>query len=261
MASNSCWNIKRDSGVVIATLNRPEKLNAVNKDAFEELKALIDVLETDKTARALILTGAGDKAFCVGADLKERQGMNEKDILVRLEYVRALYMRLERLPIAVIAAINGMALGGGLELALACDLRIASENATVGLPEVDLGIIPGNGGTQRLSRIVGPAKAMEMILLARRITAAEAVQFGIVNVVVPTGQALAQAITWAVKIVEAGPIAIRQGKAAIRLGSERIIEDALSLEIELYKACLYSKDRQEGLKAFAEKRKPVYRGE
>lgn len=148
-----------------------------------------------------------------------------------------------------------------MELALACDLRVAAENATVGLPEVDLAIIPGNGGTQRLTRIVGLAKATELILLARRMTAAEGFNYGIVNAVVPQGQSLAHALSWANKMVEAGPIAIRQAKAALRLGSDRILEEGLGLEIELYKACLYSKDRLEGLKAFTEKRKPVYRGE
>ncbi len=260
MASTSLA-VRRDGGIVIATINRPDKMNALNKDYFDELKRLVDVLETDKTARALIITGAGEKAFCVGADLKERQGMNEKDVLVRLDFVRNLGLRLERIPVPVIAAINGSALGGGLELALTCDLRVAAENATLGLPEVDLGIIPGNGGTQRLARVVGLPKALELVLLAKRLTAAEALHIGLVNVVVPTGQALNQAMTWATKISEAGPIAIRQAKSAVRLGYERILEEGLSLEIELYKACLYSKDRLEGLKAFSEKRKAVYRGE
>lgn len=253
--------VKREGANVIATLNRPDKMNALNKDLLDDLKGLVDVLETDKTARTLIITGGGDKSFCVGADLKERNGMNEKDVLVRLEMVKNLFLRLERLPLPVIAAVNGVALGGGLELALACDLRIASENATLGLPEVDLGIIPGSGGTQRLPRLVGVAKAMELILMAKRLTAAEAMGLGLVNVVVPAGQALSQALTWATRMNEAAPIAIRQAKSAIRMGAQRIIEDGVNFEIEAYKTCLYSKDRLEGLKAFAEKRKPAYRGE
>jgi len=253
--------VRREAGVVIATINRPDKLNALSKDVLDELKRLVDVLETDKTARVLVLTGVGDKAFCVGADLKERQGMNEKDVLVRLEFVKALYQRLERLPIPVIAAINGTALGGGLEIALACDLRVCSENATLGAPEVDLAIIPGNGGTQRLARIVGLAKAMELILLARRLSASEALQYGIVNATVGAGGALTHAMNWANKICEAGPIAIKQAKLAIRTGLERTVAEGLAAEIDAYKACLYSKDRMEGLKAFAEKRKAIYRGE
>jgi len=260
MASTSLA-VRRDGGIVVATLNRPDKLNALNKDVFDELKRLVDVLETDKTVRALIMTGSGEKAFCVGADLKERQGMNEKDILVRLEFVRSLYLRLERLPVPTIAAINGSAMGGGLELALACDLRIASDNATLSFPEVDLAIIPGNGGTQRLSRVIGLAKTLEMVLLGKRLTANEAFGHGMVNMVVANGQAVVQAMSWAGKIAEAGPIAIRNAKNAIRVGYERSLEEGLSLEIDCYKACLYSKDRLEGLKAFSEKRKAVYRGE
>lgn len=177
----SSVEVVRQKSVVIATLNRPEKLNALNKEVFDDLERLVDVLETDSSARVLILTGSGDKAFCVGADLKERNGMNEKDILVRLDFVRRLYSKLENLPMPVIAAVNGMALGGGTELALACDLRIASDLAVFGLPEVDLAIIPGTGGTQRLPRLVGQAKALELVLMAKRIQAYEALKIGLVN--------------------------------------------------------------------------------
>lgn len=260
MASTSSLIIKREGGVLIATLNRPEKMNAINKDFLDDLKSLIDVLETDKTARAVVLTAAGDKAFCVGADLKERQGMNEKDILIRMDFVRTLYPRIERLGIPFIAAINGMALGGGLELALACDLRIAAETATMGFPEVDLAIIPGNGGTQRLPRIVGLSKALELILLAKRISAQEAFSLGLINAVAPQGQLMNLAMQWAGKVLEAGPLGIRMAKLAIRGGMERSFEHALQYEMECYKSVLYSKDRVEGLKAFAEKRKPVYGG-
>lgn len=253
--------IRRENNIVYATINRPDKMNALNKDVFDELKGLVDVLETDKVTRAMILTGSGDKAFCVGADLKERQGMNEKDIILRLDTVRVLYQRLEKLPFPVIAAINGSALGGGTELALACDLRVASENATFGLPEVDLAIIPGTGGTQRLPRLIGVAKATEMILLAKRLTAQEALQYGLVHATVPAGQSMSHAKMWAQEILEAGPIAIRQAKFAIQAGMELPLDKALALETDAYRPCLYSKDRVEGLKAFSEKRKAVYRGE
>ncbi len=253
--------VRRENNTVIAVLNRPDKHNALHKHVFDELKSLIDVLETDRTVRALILTGAGEKAFCVGADLKERAGMNDKDVLNRLQMVRHLYLRLERLGFPVIGAINGMALGGGLELALACDLRVASENAVMGFPEVELGVIPGNGGTQRLARLVGRARTMEMVLLSRRLSAQEASELGLIQAVVPVGQALQTAKLWATKIGDAGPIAIRQAKNAIRMGLEKGLEEGLALEIEAYAPCLHSKDRQEGLKAFQEKRKPVFVGE
>lgn len=249
----------REGLTLIATLNRPEKLNALNKELYEELKHLVDVLQTDKAVRVVVITGIGDKAFSVGADLKERHGMNEKDIVQRLEFVHTLFSRIERLPQVVIAAINGTALGGGLEMALACDLRIASENATLGLPEVGLAIIPGTGGTQRLSRVIGLAKALEFILCAKRISAKEALSLGLVNAVAPA--ALGEALTWALKISEAGPIALCQAKFAIRAGFDASLEEGLRMEKEAYKAVLHSKDRLEGLRAFSEKRKPVFRGE
>lgn len=260
MASNHVL-LKKEGSVLIVTLNRPDKMNALNKEVLEEFKKLLDVLETDRSSRAILLTATGEKAFCVGADLKERQGMNEKDVLLRLEMVRALYLRWERLPIPSIAAINGMALGGGLELALVCDLRIASSTATLGLPETELGIIPGNGGTQRLTRIIGLSRAMEMVLLAKKITAEQAKSWGILNQVVESSQLEKEALQWAKKIAEAGPVAIRQAKKSIQQGLEKNWEEALQWEVECYKPCLYSKDRLEGLKAFTEKRKPLYKGE
>lgn len=261
MASNDSLLIKREGGILVATLNRPEKMNAINKDFLDGLKSLLDVLETDKSIRVVILTASGEKAFCVGADLKERQGMNEKDILTRMDFVRLLYPRIEKLGIPFICAINGMALGGGLELALTCDLRVAAENATLGFPEVDLAIIPGNGGTQRLSRVVGLSKALELILLAKKLTAQEALQIGLVNHVAPVGQALPYALRLAGKMLEAGPKALRMAKMAIRGGIERNMEHGLQYELDCYKSVLYSKDRTEGLKAFAEKRKPLYTGD
>lgn len=251
---------RREGGIVVATLSRPGQLNALNKDLFDGIRDMLDVLGTDKTVRVIIFTGSGEKAFCVGADLKERQLMNEKDVLGRMEFVHKLSQRIESLPVPVIAAINGIALGGGLELALACDLRVAAENAQLGFPEVDLGIIPGNGGTQRLSRVVGMAKALELILLAKRITASEALALGIVHQVVPEGQSLSQAKAWALRLCESGPIALKQAKLAIRQGYGKSMDQGLQVEFEAYKPCLYSKDRLEGLKAFAEKRKPQYTG-
>lgn len=247
--------------MTFATLNRPGQLNAINKEILEALKSLVDVLETDRSVRVLVITGSGEKAFCVGADLKERQGMNEKDILLRMDSVHKLYLRIERLPIPVIAALNGLALGGGLELALTADLRIADAHATFGFPEVELGIIPGNGGTQRLTRIVGIAKALELILLSERVTATEAKACGLVQTVVEAGKLREGLDLWISKLLEVGPVALRQAKLAIRRGIDRSLEEGLAVEVEAYKDVLYSKDRFEGLRAFLEKRKPVYRGE
>jgi enoyl-CoA hydratase/carnithine racemase len=260
MASNNVL-LKREGPIVVVTLNRPDKMNALNKEILEEFKKLVDVLETDRTARVIVLTAAGEKAFCVGADLKERQGMNEKDVLHRLEMVRNLYLRWERLNIPSVAAINGIALGGGLELALVCDLRMAAEHVVMGLPETELAIIPGNGGTQRLTRTVGLSRAMEMVLLGRRLTAHEALNWGLINRSVVSAQLMKEAMAWATKIAEAGPIAIQQAKKAIQRGKEKTWEEALQWEVECYKPCLYSKDRLEGLRAFSEKRKPAYQGE
>jgi methylglutaconyl-CoA hydratase len=253
--------VKREDSMAIATLNRPDKLNAINRDLLEEFGAFLDVTETDKTVRCVIITAAGDKAFCVGADLKERQAMTEKDILQRFDQVHKLYTRLENLHVPVIAAINGAALGGGLELALACDFRILAKNAVVGLPEVSLAIIPGNGGTQRLTRVIGMSKAMELILMARRLSADEAFAAGIVSKAVPPGQALAEAKSWATTMGEMGPLALAAAKRAIRRGIELPMAKALELEAECYKTLLGSKDRKEGIVAFLDKRKPKYIGE
>ncbi len=260
MKSNSLL-VRREEGLVFATLNRPDKLNALNKEIFDDLGDLIDRLETDKTARVVILSGAGEKSFCVGADLKERQGMGEKDVLARFTQVRTLYTRMEKLGLPIIAAVDGICLGGGLELALACDLRIVGAGSQLGFPEVDLAIIPGNGGTQRLSRVVGMAKALELVLMGKRLTAAEAVGIGLIHQVVGANEALNEARRWADKLMQSGPLALRQAKYAIRAGMDRTLEQALVLETDAYKVCLQSKDRLEGLKAFVEKRKPVYIGE
>ncbi len=253
--------VRREEGLVFAALNRPDKLNALNKESFDELDALLARLETDKTARVLILSGSGEKSFCVGADLKERQGMGEKDVLARFAFVRGLYQRMERLGLPIIAAIDGICLGGGLELALACDFRIVGAASQLGFPEVDLAIIPGNGGTQRLPRTVGMAKALELVMMGRRLSPAEAVDIGLVHQVVPANEALNEARRWTDKLLLSGPVALRQAKYAIRSGMDRSLEQGLTLETDAYKLCLQSKDRLEGLKAFVEKRKPVYLGE
>ncbi len=253
--------VRRDGASITAILNRPDKLNAIHKDVFEELARLLDVLETDRSARSLILTGAGDKAFSVGADLKERLGMTEKSIVARMEMAKQLTLRIEKLPFPTIAAMNGMAMGAGLEFALACDLRVVAEGAQLGLVDVELAAMPSNGGSQRLPRLIGLPKALEMVLLGKRLGASEALAMGLVNAVVPASQVLPTAKAWVGRMLEMGPLALRQAKAAIRWGMGRPLEEGLAWEIECYRPLLPSKDRIEGLKAFNEKRKPVFRGE
>lgn len=257
----SSLGIERKRGIVVATLNRPDRLNALNKDVFDELNRMIDVVESDKTARVIILTGGGEKAFCVGADLKERRGMNEKDTLARLQWVHETFARLENSHLPVIAAVNGMALGGGFELALVADIRIAADTATFGLPETSLAIIPGSGGTQRLGRVVGMGRVMELVLMGHRLNAHQALEFGVVNHMVPQRECLSAALEWAKKMMNHGPIALASAKRAIRGGAHLPMKEAIAFELENYKKCLYSKDRLEGLKAFEEKRTPEYRGE
>ena len=255
--------VEKEGPVVWLTLNREDKLNALNKGAFEALEAQVEFLLHDHSARVVVIIGSGEKAFCVGADLKERKGMNEKDVLNRLLWVREIYKKMEQLPQVVIAAINGLALGGGLELALCCDLRIALSKALLGFPEVGLAIIPGNGGTQRLTRLVGVGRAKDLVLRARRIPAEEAYQWGIVNEVVEgeREKLVGRVSEIAHQLCELGPLALASAKRAIGEGWHLPLDQAVEQEIEYYKKCLYSQDRLEGLKAFAEKRKPEYRGE
>jgi methylglutaconyl-CoA hydratase len=216
----------------------------------------------DRTLRAVILTGAGGQAFCAGADLKERQGMDMEEVRDFLSLYRVCFRDVDSLDKPVIAAIDGVAFGGGLELALACDLRVASRTSQIGLTETSLGIIPGAGGTQRLTRIVGPARAKELVLFARRLSAAEAHALGIVNVLADEGEtALERAIRWVEPLLTAAPIAIAASLDAIDASSDLSLEDGLSHERECYERTLVSKDRLEALAAFAAKRKPTFTGE
>lgn len=252
--------VEREDGLVIARLNRAEKLNALNKDILDEFESLLDLVETDRNLRAIIITGSSNKAFCVGLDLKEQLGMNDKDMLGRLSVIRDLYARLERLPVPVIAAVEGMALGAGLGLALACDFRIVSAGATLAFPEVDLGVIPACGATQRLLRLTGLGNVLELVLTAKRFSGKEAHDYGIAHQVVPAGECVSQARRWVTKIMQAGAIAIREAKQAIYSGFGRELEDGLKIELLGYKQCLKSGDRLEGIKAFLEKRKPIFYG-
>lgn len=253
--------VERAGDVAIWTIDRPDRMNALSRATVRRLGELARAAASDVSLRAVVLTGAGDRAFCAGADLKERKDMDEEDVRDFLGLYRAAFDAIDRMPQPIIAAINGVAYGGGLELALACDLRVMSQGAKVGLTEVSLAIIPGAGGTQRLTRIVGPAKAKELILLARRLEADEAVRLGIVNqVAAKESSALALAKSLAEKLAASAPIAVRAALEAIDAATEMSLDAGLLHERRCYERTLASSDRLEALAAFREKRAPKYEG-
>lgn len=250
-----------EAGIGILTFNRPEVMNAVNAALLQQLRDQLDAWSVDRSVRAIVVTGAGDKAFSAGADLKERATMSPEQVRRFLLDIRGTFDRVARMPQPVIAALNGLALGGGLEFALACDLRVAAQSATMGLTETGLGIIPGAGGTQRLPRLIGPGRAKEMIFTAKRLSAVEAEAWGLVNRVSADGQALADAKQLAASIVANAPIALAQAKFAIDRGLEVDLATGLAIEGKAYEVCIPTQDRVEALTAFREKRKPRFIGE
>jgi methylglutaconyl-CoA hydratase len=256
--------VERRDRAVFVTLNRPAAANALLRALVAELTMLCGDLAREIAAgadlRVLVLTGAGDKAFSAGADLKERRTWTLDDTRLFLGEINALMDALAGFPRPTIAAMNGVAFGGGLELALACDIRIAADSAEMGLTEVRLGIIPGAGGTQRLARIAGVAAAKELILTGRRIGAARAGELGIVSEVVPSAELAAAAARWAAEIASAAPLALGAAKRAIDQGVSRSLADGLKVERDRYEEVLVTEDRNEGLAAFIEKRPPVYKG-
>jgi len=255
----SLVTVERRGGAVWLTLSRPEAANALSQGLVAELLAAIERIAAEPSARAVVVTGAG-KAFSAGADLKERRGMSLEQTRAFLDLLNGTLTALAALPCPVIAAINGAAFGGGLELALACDLRVAVEGAPMGLVEARLGIIPGAGGTQRLARLIGAARAKELILTGRRIDAAEARALGLVSAVVPPAELAATATRLCDEIAACGPLAVAQAKAAIDGGVALSLGDGLRLERRCYEVTLSSADRDEGLRAFVEKRAPVFQG-
>ncbi|MBT8341405.1 MAG: enoyl-CoA hydratase [Desulfatitalea sp.] len=259
MNDNMVLTQRRD-GVIVITLNRPEVMNCFNFGLLHALKAEITQIRFDTGVRVVVITGSGDRAFCAGADLKERAGLSPTQVKEFIFTIRDLFTDIETLNKPVIAAVNGAALGGGTELALASDIRIASKTATLGLTETRLAIIPGAGGTQRLPRLVGKAKAKELIFTGRRIDAAEALQIGLVNRVCDPDRLTDTCMALAAEICETGPVAIEQAKYAINHGMETDLSTGLAIESNAYWVCIPTEDRQEGLTAFREKRKPVYKG-
>lgn len=252
--------ISTEDAVCTITINRPEKLNALNRAIIKELSEALKQAENDKEIRVVILTGAGEKAFVAGADISEfAHFSNEDGQKLSAEGHKILFNAIEKMGTPVIAAVNGFALGGGLELAMACHVRVASENARVGLPEVSLGVIPGYGGTQRLAQFIGKGRALEMIMTAQMITAAEAHNMGLMNHLVPQAELMAKCQEIALKISRNSPVAI---KAAIRAVNAQYSEniDGYSVEIEAFGSCFGSDDFKEGTTAFLEKRKPNFSG-
>ena len=249
-----------DGHVVTVELNRPEALNAMNTAMGEDLVRCFEAFQWDRTARCVVFTGAGAKAFCVGGDLKEREGMADETWRAQHAILEAAAANVLHCPVPVIAAVEGFAMGGGCELAVLSDFIVASETAVFAVPEVTRGIFPGIGGTQLLPRIIGAPLAKEMIFTGRRVPAAEAKAIGLVNHLVPAGQARARALEIAQVIADNGPIAVRQAKKAVSWGSETDLETGMALAIEAYNVTVTTDDRLEGVRAFNEKRKPRFQG-
>ncbi len=245
--------------VGIITINRPDKRNALNIKTREEGAALLDQLRDDNSIGVVVITGAGDKAFIAGADIAEfagRTAMMQRDVMTS----RSLFTAIDTFPKPIIAMVNGYCLGGGCELALACDIRIASERASFGQPEINLGIIPGGGGTQRLTRLVGEGKAMEMILGGDIIDAKTAHAIGLVNQVVPADELEAKTMELANRIAEKSPIALSLAKESVKLASRSNLDEGLRREVDLFALCFSTEDKDEGVSAFLEKRKPEFKG-
>lgn len=246
--------------IAYVTLNRPEAMNAFNYDMLQELGSVVEKLRCDSTAHLVLFTGAGERAFSVGADLKERKTLTDGQVMRNLNKIGDVFTAIERLPQPTIAIVNGYAFGGGMELALACDFRIAADAAVMGLTETGLGIIPGAGGTQRLPRLIGESKALELILTAKRVTAEEAFACGLITQVAEVDGLIETTMDFASKILANAPIAVQQAKFAVKNGMNVDLQTGLAIERKAYEKTIPTEDRIEALTAFADKRKPHFKG-
>ncbi|MDI3519423.1 MAG: enoyl-CoA hydratase [Caldanaerobacter sp.] len=252
--------VKIEKGIATITINRPKALNALNTETLEELKNVLEVLQNDDGVKVIVITGAGEKAFVAGADISEMKDMSVFEAKKFAELGQKVFRKIELMKKPVIAAVNGYALGGGCELALACDIRIASRNAKFGQPEVGLGIIPGFGGTQRLPRIVGVSKAKELIYTGDMIDAEEALRIGLISKVVEQDKLLEEAYGIAKKIMSKGLVAVSLAKEAINKSLEVDIDSGMEYEANAFAMCFGTQDQKEGMAAFLEKRAPKFEG-
>jgi enoyl-CoA hydratase len=249
----------RRGKVAVLTISRPDKLNALSTKVHSEGVAALDELRKDDSIRVVVITGSGEKAFIAGADISEFEGktpVTQRDAF----HERSLFNSIDTFPKPVIAMVNGFCLGGGNELAMACDIRMASENARFSQPEINLGIMCGGGGTQRLPRLVGEGRAMEMALTGDMIDAATAERFGLVNHVYPAAELEAETMKLAEKIAEKAPIALQLSKEAVKFASRSNLDEGLRREVDLFAICFSTEDKKEGVSAFLEKRKPEFKG-
>jgi enoyl-CoA hydratase len=259
MATYETITVEKRGRVAVLTINRPDKLNALSSKVHTEGVAALDELKRDDEVRVLVITGSGPKAFIAGADISEFQ--DKTPITQRDQFNQpSLFNSLDSFPKPVIAMVNGFCLGGGNELAMACDIRIASENAKFSQPEINLGIMCGGGGTQRLPRLAGEGRAMEMVLTGDMIDSATAERFGLVNHVYPADQLEAETMKLAEKIAEKAPIALQLSKEAVKFATRSNLDEGLRREVDLFAICFSTEDKQEGVTAFLEKRKPVFKG-
>jgi enoyl-CoA hydratase len=259
MSEYQTITVERRGAVAVLTVNRPEKLNALNSSVHTEGVAALDELKHDDSVRVLVITGAGQKSFIAGADISEFEG--KTPVTQRSTFQeRTLFNSIDTFPKPVIAMINGFCLGGGCELALACDIRIAGENARFSQPEINLGVMPGGGGSQRLTRLIGEGRAMEMILTGDMIDAETALRSGLVNHVHPLAELEAKTMEMAEKIAEKAPIALQLCKEAVKFASRSNLDEGLRREVDLFAICFSTEDNEEGVSAFLEIRKPNFKG-
>lgn len=259
MSTYETITVEKRGAVAVLTINRPDKLNALNNAVHAEGVAALDELRTDDEVRVLVITGAGEKSFIAGADIgefRDRTPVTQRQKF----YERSLFNSIDSFPKPVIAMVNGFCLGGGNELAMACDIRICSPNARFSQPEINLGIMPGGGGTQRLTRLIGEGRSMEMMLTGDMIDAETAHKFGLVNHVYNADELETKTMEMANKIAEKAPIALALCKEAVKFASRSNLDEGLRREVDLFAICFSTEDKTEGVSAFLEKRKPVFRG-